>query len=134
MGLQRKMLVIVPIFMIVIPIMFFAMFSNNNTESNDSPFSNMWPIFLLPMILFMVFAFFMSKGSGSFMTNLMDQNINQAKIAKEKLLSSMDVQVSKQYLSKQLTCFNCGEVIDINSLFCMNCGDSTKEERAEAEL
>lgn len=76
----------------------------------------------------------MSKGGGSMMTKMSDQNVEQAKRAKEKLMGSMDTQIAKGFLNNQLTCFNCGDVLDINSLFCMSCGDSTKEERAHAGL
>ncbi|MHA2030236.1 MAG: hypothetical protein ACXAC2_14315 [Candidatus Kariarchaeaceae archaeon] len=133
MGMQRKMILLVPIFMLAFPIFFFIMFSNMS-GTDDSPFFDMLGFFFVPIIIFVAIAVVMMKGSGSMMNRMSDQNIERATIAKERLMSSMDTGAAKNFLNKELTCFNCGDVIDINSLFCMNCGDSTKEERAQAGI
>lgn len=131
MKVMRKFIIIVPLIMILFPIFFIYMFTNA-ADGDFSPFSGFLPLIFLPFIIFMMVGLAMSKGGQSIFAKQTDQNITQAKIAKEKLMSSMDTSIAKDFLNKQLTCFKCGETIEINSLFCMNCGDSTKEERAQA--
>ena len=36
----------------------------------------------------------------------------------------------KKWKVSDVSCFNCGSAIDLESNYCMTCGDSTKEERA----
>ena len=104
----------------------------NQPEFNIAPIFYM--IFGLMLIVILFFVFLSFKGS-SLVNKSMQSRENKAEKIKEEFLRSIDDQkfVSKYKSDFKMHCFQCGEVLTAEDLFCPSCGDSTADEKAEVQ-
>lgn len=123
-------------FIFLIPVIFVLFFLlMMNMISDGLLFDNsIFYIIIVPPAFIAIIGLFLSKsqacqGSALF-RDMPNRNVKKAKTIKNKFLSSIESsKILKEINEAELTCFECGDKLEIDALYCMNCGDPTDEER-----
>ena len=104
-------------------------FNQGQFTQGASPTKFIGPMVTTFIIGILLFGVIFTYGIKNIKTNI-DSNLQQAKTEKDEFINSIENKsFLLEYQKNNFICNQCGSSIPWDSLFCMNCGDSTKDEK-----